>query len=481
MNAADYVIWRKGGSPNPNSSGDYATWRTNFGATGGGGNGVTVANYTSTNLATSTSTSVVDQSTAPTIAGNVAAYALKTNQQIDLSGNSLTLGNGSGQSGLILNGGGSITNGNINFGNTEATIFSEGNTTLGSTGNTITSNGLTITGVGATVTTINGNIVNGNAAAKLIYTGSTASSGLVLNGNNTYTGGTVLGVNNSGGGTATAIGVGSDTAFGTGKVTNILLPGTSSPIMQPLGGDRTLANAFDLDGGLTFQGSNSITFTGPFNIIQPQDGGSRTLQNGLTGKTVTYGASPGSSSITLGNPVANGGDDLGKTVVFSSNLGANTTTIINDVLKDPAPGGGTASGSVQYGTTGSGNTAVWTINSQNTYSGTTILNGNNQSTIQFSTDTVGSYPSITSGPFGTGTMLFNNTSNNGMQPIGGGTRVIANPMTLNFGYTFNNANGDNTSVMLTGPITLLNQGRTLTNSMSSSATLTLGDPNAHPH
>ena len=75
-------------------------------------------------------------------------------------------------------------------------------------------------------------------------------------------------------------------------------------------------------------------------------------------------------------------------------------------------------------------------------------------------------------------MLFNNTSNNAMQPIGGGTRVLANPITLNFGYTFNNASGDNTSVMLTGPIALLNQGRTLTNSMSSSATLTLGDPNA---
>ncbi len=69
-------------------------------------------------------------------------------------------------------------------------------------------------------------------AAKLIYTGSSASSGLVLNGNNSYTGGHRSGINNSGGGTATAIGVGSDTAFGTGKVTNILLPGTSSPLMQ---------------------------------------------------------------------------------------------------------------------------------------------------------------------------------------------------------------------------------------------------------
>src|SRR6185312_17357290 len=34
VDAADYVVWRNGGSPNPNSPGDYSTWRANFGATG---------------------------------------------------------------------------------------------------------------------------------------------------------------------------------------------------------------------------------------------------------------------------------------------------------------------------------------------------------------------------------------------------------------------------------------------------------------
>ena len=32
VDAGDYVIWRKGGSPTPFSAGDYATWRTNFGS-----------------------------------------------------------------------------------------------------------------------------------------------------------------------------------------------------------------------------------------------------------------------------------------------------------------------------------------------------------------------------------------------------------------------------------------------------------------
>ncbi|HVT27172.1 MAG TPA: hypothetical protein VHE81_04070, partial [Lacipirellulaceae bacterium] len=36
VDAADYVIWRKGGSPNPNSAGDYNLWRTHFGETAAG-------------------------------------------------------------------------------------------------------------------------------------------------------------------------------------------------------------------------------------------------------------------------------------------------------------------------------------------------------------------------------------------------------------------------------------------------------------
>ena len=37
VNAADYVAWRKGDSPNPNSIADYNTWRANFGLTAGSG------------------------------------------------------------------------------------------------------------------------------------------------------------------------------------------------------------------------------------------------------------------------------------------------------------------------------------------------------------------------------------------------------------------------------------------------------------
>lgn len=43
VDAADYVAWRKGASPNPNTIGDYNTWRANFGSgagTGAGDNGL---------------------------------------------------------------------------------------------------------------------------------------------------------------------------------------------------------------------------------------------------------------------------------------------------------------------------------------------------------------------------------------------------------------------------------------------------------
>ncbi len=149
VNAADYVAWRSGSSPNPNSLADYNTWRTNFGASGGTGTGVVAFSAYAGNLTTSGNTSVVNQTTSPTITGNVAAYALKTDQAINLSGNTLTLGNGSGQSGLILNNGASITGGNITFGQTEGVVYVNGATpTLGSLGNTITSNGLTINRAG---------------------------------------------------------------------------------------------------------------------------------------------------------------------------------------------------------------------------------------------------------------------------------------------------------------------------------------------
>jgi fibronectin-binding autotransporter adhesin len=427
-----------------------------------GANGVAVATYFGGDLTTSNNTSVVNQTTSPAISGPVSAYALRTNVPISLNGNALTLGNGTGQSGLILNSGASITGGNITFGPTEGVVFAQGTTTLGTAGNSITSNGLTITALGATNLTINGTIADGTAPAKLMLTSVTTGSTITLAAANTYSGGTILSANTGSGGN---IVLGSDTAFGTGKVTNILVPGGSSPQIQATA-TRTLANALDLNGGVNFTGTNSITLTGPITIINAGAGGTRTLQNSITtaGATVTYGASPSSSTMTIGNPVANGGDGVGKTVVFSP--AANSTMIVNDVLQDPAPGGGVASGSVQFAGSANG---VTVLNGQSTYTGPTFLNGS--STIQIGASTSSPF---TSGPFGVGTLTPNNSTNNILQPVGG-DRTIANPISMVTGFTVSNANGDTSSIMFSGPISMTTAGRTINNSFAATGgTLILG-------
>ncbi|HEY1375944.1 MAG TPA: autotransporter-associated beta strand repeat-containing protein, partial [Gemmataceae bacterium] len=411
-----------------------------------GASGVATATYTSTDVTTSTSASIVNQSTPVTLAGPAAAYALKTNAAITLGGNTLTLGSGTGPAGLILNTGASITGGTVTFGSREGVVYFQGTATLGAAGDTITSNGLAVTAVAASTLTLGGNITG---SGPLLLTGTTSGTGVTISGNNTYTGGTVLSVNT---GTAANIVLGSDTAFGTGKVTNILAPGSASPQIQATA-PRTLANAFDLNGGLTFTGSNNITFTGPVTIIQPQAGGTRTLNDGTgTTATVTFGATPNSSTITLGNPVANGGDGVGKTLVFAP--AATSTFVINDVMQDPAAGGGAAGGSVSYAGAAGG---ITVINSKSTYTGPTNLNGS--SIIRFSTD-YNPAAGDTSGPFGVGTLNPNQATNNRLQPIGGGTRIIGNPMQLSTGFIVENSGTDTTSVTFSGPISMTN-GRTI--------------------
>jgi autotransporter-associated beta strand protein len=299
--------------------------------------GLVVATYTSSDITTSTNTSVVNQTTAPAISGSVAAYALKTNQAINLNGNTLTLGNGStGTAGLILNGG-SISNGTLSFGGVEGTVYVSG---TGSIGANVANVPLTVFGPGSL--SVTGNVTVGSTAA--------------------------------------------------------------------------------------------------------------TIQNNLRGGTLTFGTVGSGATVSMGAQTT-----------FSP--ATTATTVINSVLVDATPG----SGSVSYAGSTSG---VTQINSLNTYSGPTTLNG--LSTIQFSTDSqVNGSGAITAGPFGTGTLVLNNTANNLLQPIGG-NRTIANPMTLNFGFTVGNAASDTSSLTFTGPLSEVANGRTLTNNLTAGATLTLG-------
>jgi fibronectin-binding autotransporter adhesin len=325
-----------------------------------GAGGVGVANYTSTNLGLSGGGDIVNNTaTSPIVSANPSAYALKTAVATDLGGanHTLTLGNGSGQAGLIVNDGGSVFDGNITFGGAEGLVHVSGTTTIGSAGNTITGNGLlSFTGSGSAKTTINNTITdNGGQPVKVAITG--VGTSFTLNGANSYSGGTLLSVIGT-------VSVGTDTAFGTGKVTNILGSSTGAPWLQALNGTRTLANAFDLYGDLEFVGTNSVVLTGPINIIHPAAAGTRMLANAIGPGGLTVGTTPGSSTITLGNPVSNGGDGIGKGLTLS--LGTNSTTTINAVIQDPAAGGGAASGNLSIATSG-----TVALNGVNTYTGGT--------------------------------------------------------------------------------------------------------------
>jgi autotransporter-associated beta strand protein len=114
-----------------------------------GADGYVQESGAATTLSASTGSSVVELSSAFTASGNVAAYALNTNgNTIALGSNTLTIGDGTDDAGLILASGSAISGGSLAFGSSEAIIWLSGtNPTISSeiTG----SNGLTFTGSGA--------------------------------------------------------------------------------------------------------------------------------------------------------------------------------------------------------------------------------------------------------------------------------------------------------------------------------------------
>ena len=232
--------------------------------------------------------------------------------------------------------------------------------------------------------------------------------------------------------------------LGLGK---IIANSSTNNILEPIGGDRVVANPVSMTFGITTANapadSSGLTLAGP--ITQGATG--RTFTNNMTG-TLTLGLAASPSTITLAS-------GTGQTVSFFG----TGNTVVNDVIQDAAI---IPSPKPTVAFTGSG---IVTLNAHNAYLGDTVLNGGN--TIRFSTDyNVGD----TSGPFGRGTLIASSSTNSTFEPIGG-DRVLANPVLMNFGMKFGNAASD-TSDLTMGPITMAAGGRTLTNNMTG--TLTLG-------
>ncbi|HVT30809.1 MAG TPA: hypothetical protein VHE81_22580, partial [Lacipirellulaceae bacterium] len=225
-------------------------------------------------------------------------------------------------------------------------------------------------GTATTATALNGDISGPGALDLFAPSGGgsagTTNNNFLINGNNTYSGGTLIQANT---GSQGSIQIGTDSPFGTGKVHNVFQG--NSVEFRAVGGTHTIPNDFDLDGGMNFAGENSIVLAGDIAIAS---GTTRTIFNKMTatGTTLTLGATPGSSVIYLGNPSSNGGDDVGRVVILQANSGSRM--IVNATFQDVGTGS-----AVRFGSSNGGHIV---INAPQTYTSETQIGGG-EATVEF--------------------------------------------------------------------------------------------------
>ena len=199
-----------------------------------------IMTYNTTTIGT-TATDIVNANSAATVPNGAAAFSVKDSAALSLAG-TLTLGNGTGQAGLILNTGGSITGGTLAFGGAEGDIYTSGTSSIsaaitGSAGNGVTFFGpgtVTLTGTNSYTgaTNLNGpgavlvqsDASLGAASNRIILSGGTlsldTSTGIVSLPNTrniTLSANATGGINvTSSANAATVAGVISNSSFGAG-------------------------------------------------------------------------------------------------------------------------------------------------------------------------------------------------------------------------------------------------------------------------
>lgn len=372
--------------------------------------------------------------------------------------------------GLVVNGPGSTVVSSVNvplsiLGKITPTAF--GNRTIENLSRqTLTLGDIDLTGLAMTIragtttqaTSTGSNIVLGGTIAD----GSLGASGLTLgarystplggsyiqiDGTNTYTGATILGLQ---GNTNTLFRINSDQAFGPAASGNLTIGSSAyANTLEAVGQDRVVAkNSTTINRSIVFQGDHSLTIAATtLNMSNSSSTNNVTIgvlgfiNNNVTapGKTVTLGAAGGNINLN--------GSNTGDLYRLRDVTGAGTTIIASNIAD---------------------NSGVVPANSRMVIkqngTGTLVLTGTN--TYQGGTR-IGSTGTVQLGDGGTSGSLL---SGNGLVPVVNGTAAGT--------LAFNRSDVVSTPLTANGPINLVQKGSgsvTLTNSQFHSGSTAVGD------
>lgn len=363
----------------------------------------------------------------------------------------------------IVTGGNTLT---LNRAGTQFTQSGTGGVTIDS--DVILGNSGTWNGAGTGTAIFNGVISDGGGGFQITKGGA---STLILNGNNTFSGGILL--------NAGIIEFGNDNAAGTGTLE------LSGGDIQAGGGARTLGNTITVSGATVIGGSNDLTLSGDMTLT-----GNRTFTIDNTGDTTFSGVVSGAFRLTKdgagvlileGNNTYSGGLRINDgTVEFGNDGAAGTGTLTINAGTIRAGGGAR---DISEAVTVGGNFSIGGANDL-TLSGAMALGAATRTiTVDNTGDTT--FSGVISGgggmtKAGTGTLILSGSANNtftGATTINAGTLELAasgalnvtSSVTVNTGGTLLFSGATTTRIGDTVGVTLA--GGTLT---SQDATETMG-------